>query len=99
MRMAMECGRRWRGQRRPRQTIMLDKDKCRRTEEGNMETEQGQRTGPPPYDLPAALFGVATDHVSRLTSHFSRRPVSLRQAMTCTRDRVHHHTLTPDHEP
>jgi hypothetical protein len=48
--VAMECGRRWRGQRKPRQTIMLDKDKCRRTEERKTETGQGQRTGPPPYD-------------------------------------------------
>jgi hypothetical protein len=49
--------------------------------------------------MAAALLGVPTDHVSRLTSHISRWPVSLGQAMTCIQDRLHHHTLTPDHEP
>jgi hypothetical protein len=65
--------------------------------------QNGDRTGsknrPAALWLPAALLGIPTDHVSRLTSHFSRRPVSLGQAMTCTQDRLHHHTLTPDHEP
>jgi hypothetical protein len=69
--MAMECGRRWRGQRKPRQKIMLDKDKCRRTEERKMETGQGQRTGQPPYGCRQPCSGslLITSHVSLLTSH------------------------------
>jgi hypothetical protein len=58
----------------------------------------GSKNRPAALWLPAALLGVPTDHVSRLTSHISRRPVSLGQAMTCIQDRLHHHTLSPDHD-
>jgi hypothetical protein len=54
-----------------------------------------------PARRPMAAGSLArgpTDHVSRLTSHISRLAVSLGQAMTCIQDRLHHHTLSPDHD-